>query len=316
MNCPSISIIVPVYNAQNTLNKCIESILCQTYTFFELLIIDDCSIDKSRIICNNFSQKDKRVKILYNSTNQGVTLTRNKGLDNATGDYVVFIDNDDYIDSDYLERFVETVKMHPGVDLFTQNVVFHYSQKEPYVVSNQLELGGPWGKLFSRKILEKNNIRFIPHLQYNEDNLFLLDFLEKSNNQYNIDNAGYHYIIHDNCTSKKLESNYEANSMGLIILLKKIEENKFKNKYNRTFAENRCCFIFHRYISSLYRHPLSDIHKRIKNFRKVIKSTNKSYIYYPKIYKIDQIIKRFLKIRFITTAFFINDVAFFLREKI
>ena len=315
MNTPNISIIVPVYNAENTIIKCIDSILCQTYRCFELLLIDDCSIDNSLTICNNYANIDNRVKVFNNVTNQGVTLTRNKGLDNAVGEYVIFIDNDDYIDSNYINVFIDALRDHPNKDLYTQNVVFHYIDKDPYIVSNQLELGGPWGKLFSRKIIEHNKIRFIPHLQYNEDNLFLLDYLEKSNNQYNINNAGYHYMIHENCTSKKLESNYVANSFGLIIILKRIEENVFKNEYNSTFAKNRCRFIFHRYISSLYKHPISNIRNRRKNFRSVITSSKHSFSYYPETYKLDRIIKVLLKIKLISTSFYINEFAYYFRQK-
>ena len=97
-----ISIIVPIYNAEKYLNQCIDSILRQTYTDFELLLIDDGSQDNSKIICKNYLLKDSRV-VYKHKTHGGASSARNLGISLAMGKYIVFIDSDDFIECDYLE---------------------------------------------------------------------------------------------------------------------------------------------------------------------------------------------------------------------
>ncbi len=104
-----ISIIVPVYNAEEFLNACISSIINQTYKNFELILIDDGSSDKSGDICDHWYKEDKRVKVVH-QMNQGVAAARNKGLDLAKGEYVCFVDNDDFIKEDHLETFIKTME--------------------------------------------------------------------------------------------------------------------------------------------------------------------------------------------------------------
>ena len=313
MTSPLVSIIIPIYNSEKFISRCLDSIITQTYSHFELILIDDCSSDNSASIYDKYQKKDKRNKIIKKKQNDGVTITRNIGLDNAQGDYILFIDNDDYIDKNYISTFIDSINTNRGYDLYTQNIFFHYEGQDSFIVSDQLTLGGPWGKLFKKEIIEKNKIRFIPHLKYNEDNLFLLDYLEHSESQYNIQYAGYHYIIHNECTSKKLEDNYSANSKGLIIILERIEKNFFKNEYNRSFAKNRCHFIFLRYISALYSYPFNNINNRKHNFYMVIKSAKCSYIFYPNIYKSDKIIKFLIKLKLFPLAFYINEILYFIR---
>ncbi|SHJ33447.1 glycosyltransferase family 2 protein [Pseudobutyrivibrio xylanivorans] len=100
-----ISVIVPVYNAEKFLDYCISSIMKQTYQNFELILIDDGSKDSSGAICDEWYKKDSRVKVVHQS-NSGVAATRNKGLDMAKGDYICFIDNDDFVKENYLETFI------------------------------------------------------------------------------------------------------------------------------------------------------------------------------------------------------------------
>lgn len=313
MTTPLVSIIIPVYNSEHYISRCLDSIIGQTYTNFELILIDDCSSDNSASICDSYQKKDNRIRFIKKKENEGVTITRNKGLDNAKGDYIIFIDNDDYIDNNYISTFIDSINNNKGYDLYTQNIFFHYEGKDPYIVSDQQTLGGPWGKLFKKDIIEKNKIKFIPHLKYNEDNLFLLDYLEHSNSLYNIQYAGYHYIIHNECTSKKLEDNYSATSIGLILILERIEKDNFKNEYNRSFANNRCHFIFYRYISALYSYPFKNINKRKRNFYMVLRSAKYSYKYYPNTYKLDRIIKFLIKYKIYYLAFYINEIIYSIR---
>lgn len=101
---PTISVIVPVYNTEKYLRRCIDSVLAQTYADFELLLIDDGSKDKSGEICDEYAQKDARVRV-FHKENGGVSSARNLGLDNARGEWVAFVDSDDYIEENYLKSF-------------------------------------------------------------------------------------------------------------------------------------------------------------------------------------------------------------------
>ena len=101
MNNPAISIIIPVYNAENYLRRCIDSVLSQSFTDFELILVDDGSKDKSPQICDEYASQDTRVRVIHKA-NGGVSAARNDGLDIAKGEYITFIDSDDWVERDYL----------------------------------------------------------------------------------------------------------------------------------------------------------------------------------------------------------------------
>ena len=112
---PKISVIVPVYKAEKYLHRCVDSILAQTFTDFELLLINDGSPDNSGVICDEYAQKDNRIRV-FHKENGGVSSARNIGLDNAKGEWITFIDSDDYIEQGYFEIPLDTT-----ADLLIQN---------------------------------------------------------------------------------------------------------------------------------------------------------------------------------------------------
>ena len=112
---PKISVIVPVYNVEKYLSRCIDSILAQTFTDFELLLIDDGSKDKSGEICDEYANKDNHVKV-FHKENGGVSSARNLGLDNAQGEWITFVDSDDFVNSDWLSYYAKSF----DVDLIVQ----------------------------------------------------------------------------------------------------------------------------------------------------------------------------------------------------
>ena len=107
MSNPKISVIIPVYNAESTLRRCVDSVLAQTFTDFECLLINDGSKDKSGEICDEYARKDSRVKV-FHKENGGVSSARNVGLDNARGEWVSFVDSDDWVEGDILESMYKT----------------------------------------------------------------------------------------------------------------------------------------------------------------------------------------------------------------
>lgn len=138
------SVIVPVFNVEDYLCQCIDSILAQTYREFELILIDDGSPDKCPVICDNYAVKDNRVKVIHQQ-NGGLSAARNTGIDAATGDYIVFVDSDDWIETDALEGFCESIKQynHPDIlettitDYNPDGTFFHHDKSlDEYVREN------------------------------------------------------------------------------------------------------------------------------------------------------------------------------------
>lgn len=184
---PLVSVIVPVYNAQNTLSGCVNSILNQTFRNWELLLIDDGSTDKSCEICNQYAAIDKRIKV-FHKENGGVSSARNIGLDNANGDWITFVDSDDFIDCTFLETFAEL----QSSDLYIAGIKFINSTttllppERCINIENATELDNllnklyftvPWGKIYKNDIIQHNKIRFNINLKIGEDTDFVLKYL-------------------------------------------------------------------------------------------------------------------------------------------
>ena len=190
MSNPKISVIVPVYNAESTIRRCVDSILAQTFTDFECLLIDDGSKDRSGEICDEYAEKDSRVRV-FHKENGGVSSARNVGLDNATGEWIAFVDSDDWVGEMYLESF----SGHLDADLMiggflrVKNNEIVYDNYWDYLPDglylnfrhiieshlNHSAFSAPWAKLFRRKIIGK--IRFDSNIFLGEDNLFIMMFL-------------------------------------------------------------------------------------------------------------------------------------------
>lgn len=195
-----ISIIVPIYNSEQYLIKTLESILLQTFTDFEVLLIDDGSTDNSRNICNEYVTKDKRFKYFYKS-NSGVADARNLGLDNVIGSHISFIDSDDIIDKDFLKILYKQLNEN-NVDISVCNIKAKNDKK---IISDlefcnyQLQLGSStlWNKLYKKEVF--NDIRF-PSGKLFEDNYVFHHLFAK--NRYKlclINKKLYHY--QHNCES-------------------------------------------------------------------------------------------------------------------
>jgi len=165
-----ISIIVPIYNAEKYLYRCIDSILEQTFSDFELLLIDDGSTDKSGVICDHYSNKDSRVKTIHKK-NGGECSARNVGLDNVSGEWVAFVDADDYVEPNWLSIFMDSCN---GYDIVVQGffcdgteypfptgIAYKGKSKDglPLLINNGIS-GYVWVKLFRLDIIKKNDIRF------------------------------------------------------------------------------------------------------------------------------------------------------------
>lgn len=189
-----ITVIVPVYNSEKTLHRCIDSILGQTYQNFELLLINDGSIDNSGDICDEYAKMDTRIRVFYQE-NKGVSAARNTGLDNAKGEWISFVDSDDWISSEYLnDLYKEAITTNADVvtcNFFevTTNVIricnaFDWSGKNFIDVNSinkghflsvviSFSFGTVWNSIISKELINMRDLRFDMNYKYGEDTLFM-----------------------------------------------------------------------------------------------------------------------------------------------
>lgn len=184
MSNPKISVIVPVYNVEKYLRRCVDSILAQTFTDFELLLIDDGSTDKSGEICDEYGRIDGRVRV-FHQENGGVSKARNVGLDHAKGEWMTFCDSDDYVNEIWLSAFMEESEEY---DVVVSGFYFvSNNMQDPFVISidsnipadvadvlnSHNNFGFLWCKCFRRAIIEKYRIRFDESFSFLEDEVFV-----------------------------------------------------------------------------------------------------------------------------------------------
>lgn len=210
-----ISVIIPVFNVEDYLYTCINSVLNQTYEYFEIICIDDASTDSSWDILEYFAQKDSRIKILKNDFNKGPGYTRNKGLDIAKGEYISFLDADDWLSPNAFEVLIKYADNHNLDILMFKNIVYyeeaHEFGMEGYYemefmdtflnkVFNHFDLdktklfemsNASWNKFYSKSFLDENNILFPNENLIHEDNPFFYHAITSAKRISIIDNHLY-----------------------------------------------------------------------------------------------------------------------------
>ena len=220
-----VSIIVPVYNTEQYLDKCIKSILNQTFKYFELILINDGSNDSSLDICRKYSNKDNRIVIVDNK-NQGVSTARNIGISKARGEFILFVDSDDYVDNTWCEELYNTITMNSEkmclcrykkcylksgnvsinkkIDREINNISL-IDKVDIFKVFKEELLNSPWNKIYISKILKDKKIRFQKNLSLGEDLLFNIEYLKYVKNDIVILNKNlYNYVIsEENSLSNK-----------------------------------------------------------------------------------------------------------------
>ena len=217
---PKVSVIVPVYKTEEKLNRCIDSILNQSFPDFELILVDDGSPDRCGEICDNYAKKDARVKVIHKE-NGGVGAAKNTGIENACGEFLSFVDSDDFIDSDYLETlFCDSCDCDliiAGLKYLSEETLAPYSQLDfgenciifkddfPEEVAKLLAcraLNYHVAKLYRRQVVESNQIRFTDFKKTGaDDTIFNFDVLAQSQKIKIINRCIYNYITYQNSTS-------------------------------------------------------------------------------------------------------------------
>lgn len=208
----SVSIIVPVYNVKNYLSKCIDSIISQTYTNIEVILVDDGSTDGSGNICDLYASKDKRIKAVH-ITNSGPSAARNCGIRAAMGDYILFVDGDDYISStlvsETLKKAIENdadIVMFDAdyVDELGKHIGFEYAF--PGVIDPNLlvtpgillVLPSLWNKLYKKELFIENNIYLPENISIGEDLTANMQLLSSAQKVVYINKFLYYYVRHNN----------------------------------------------------------------------------------------------------------------------
>lgn len=212
-----ISIIIPVYNAEKFINTCIESIKHQTFKQWELILVDDGSKDRSGQICDKFAQYDKRIKVIH-KLNGGVSSARNIGLDQAIGEYIMFVDSDDWLEPDLCQKLFDGIEqcdlaiggykavskhgqvLHIAKDM---RVDFPESFFSVFHVLYEKELlNAPFSKLYKQDVIQA--LRFDESVKLGEDFLFNLDYISKCRNIAIVATSSYIYnMLNENSATKK-----------------------------------------------------------------------------------------------------------------
>ncbi|MGN1095128.1 MAG: glycosyltransferase family 2 protein, partial [Eubacteriales bacterium] len=216
-----ISVIVPFFNGEKTLDRCIESILAQTYTNFELIMVDDGSTDGSCAVVEKYAQKDKRIK-LVNKAHAGVSAARNLGLDIADGDFIQFIDADDYVEPEMFETMLNAINKahadiavcnhtHPCITNYLGNRTLDFSKKKDLLIYYQNTFAAhlPWNKLFRRSVITD---KFDESISFCEDGMFCLANMKNAKKVVSIGKKLYHYYVAPPTTS--LEESSCINKMA------------------------------------------------------------------------------------------------------
>jgi len=209
-----ITIIVPVYNTGEYISRCLDSILAQTFKHFECILIDDFSKDNSVEICETYAKKDDRVIVLKNNENMGASLTRKKGLDYAKGEYVQFVDSDDYIETDMLEKMYEKASAE-NLDIVFCDLIVRQGSENIYInadINNKckLEIIKSVGIMINattsslcNKIIKKQifNEVIFSNTSYAEDKYMSLQTTYYAERIGYINTAFYNYVKNSNSTT-------------------------------------------------------------------------------------------------------------------
>lgn len=220
-----VSIIVPVYNAEKYLDKCIESIVRQTEREIEIILIDDDSTDESGNICENWALKDSRIKV-FHIENLGVSNARNSGIRYASGQYIMFVDSDDWIRSDMVEILLNSIENENGQSVFCNYITVREGQEIPcedvleyktYQNEEVLEVvrnmfgGGRyyssiWRGIYKKEVIEDNHISF-KNLKFAEDLVFNLEYLLNCDKVQIMNDELYYYRVNSTSALQSLKNN-------------------------------------------------------------------------------------------------------------
>jgi glycosyltransferase involved in cell wall biosynthesis len=232
-----VSIIVPVYNASSTLDRCLCSVMDQTYDLFEVILVDDGSVDDSPAICDRYAEEDSRFRVIHKA-NGGVSSARNAGLQVADGDFIMFLDADDVLSQDALEvmslkdcdlimggfrkvvagkiDYVRVPKYNKVYDGAMQLSVF---LNDNIGSSDCFMLNSSCFKLYRGSLIHENGLKFDESLKYGEDKIFVFNFLKYVSSARTVDKVVYDYILVEDSLSSDVKSDTHIEQIFLLLKL-------------------------------------------------------------------------------------------------
>lgn len=257
---PEFSIIVPVYNVERYVGRCIESILKQTFTDFELILVDDGSSDKSGKICEQYTLTDDRVCVVH-LENGGVSKARNTGLMRAQGKFVVFVDSDDTVENNYLSCMAEVDKEIDLVVCGVKNILpngqglikLQYDNKtigcmEKESVLDAVEnraIDFVYAKRYKRSLIEENEIYFDEQMNLGEDTYFVVNYLCVSNNiKYTVETP-YRYYSYEQGSLSEFGSNYVEKLTSMNRKALNVLEGRYEKISNTEIWKKRIFSVYH-----------------------------------------------------------------------
>lgn len=228
------SVIIPIYNAASYLDECLQSVLGQSHTDFELLLINDGSTDASLEICNKFAQLDKRVQV-HHQENKGQGSARNLGLREAKGNYILFVDSDDAIAEDTLELNYKILENNPDIECLQFPLYMKYGTPDAYLkkgkeqfykasinnFKNLILVDGVISWIVCDKIFKRNSIQdmyFREDIKY-EDNYFMMEYIQKLNNFYLSEKGVYYYYHREDSTTTSAITELKERSTTEVLYL-------------------------------------------------------------------------------------------------
>lgn len=292
MKTPTISVIVPVYNVEKYLPRCIDSILNQTFSDFEILLIDDGSSDNSGNICNEYAKRDSRIKV-FHKKNGGVSSARNLGLDNAKGKWTIFVDSDDWIEPDFfiLDKYENSDIIQKSYKLITEDGSCKHRYVKDRTINNRNDLfnffvqkrnNALWDKFISTDLIKHK--RFNENIKIGEDFLFFLSLIGDVKTYSFCSTGCYNYIIRRNSAMQTINQKPHER-------LKILYENLYQ--VSRITSDQKLynlgkCIIYETYINSIWsyrkimgkqeRFALNELFKKLK-IKELIYTSRKTIIY-------------------------------------
>lgn len=307
-----ISIIIPIYNVEKYLDRCMESLLGQTLQDIELIMVDDGSPDRCPQMCEEYARKDSRIKVIHKS-NAGLGHARNSGLEVATGEFVAFIDSDDYVDTSMFEILYKEAlktradavfcayqihdKNRDGEILFSKQKLLHGEEIINYIADmiaspveikeERMECMSAWNGIYKKKILDKKNIRFMSEREIvSEDIVFNVDFLKGCNCIALVPQPLYYYCINGNSLSQTFK---ESKFSGIVRLYQSLIDRtaelnsvEMKNRCLRLLAEYTLGQINDLFLSSLSLKKKKMIFNTVSKYKIWEEKTNTFKVVLPK----------------------------------
>ena len=243
-----VSIIIPIYNVEQYLPKCLESVINQTYKNLEIICVNDCSPDDSLKICQGYAQKDSRIKLINREQNGGLSAARNSGLEVASGEYVYFIDSDDYIDSDYIEKMVQMIEKHSVDMVLNTHILQECGDKSkpfptysgyakqltqgefvPKEMAINLTMPMIYLHLYKKAFLDKYHLRF-PEGYIHEDEYFQCISKIHLDALFVFYGPAYHYLQRENSIMASRKSKIEGYVKIFTLIYEFYKNNKLLDK--------------------------------------------------------------------------------------